>query len=161
MNHELSLTLELLAEAPESLLFCLLLHNESAVKMLLPRPDILGLHFGNKTTMQQSEWFTNQFVSSSWGGLTLVPGEEKSIEYHVRPCSVAEPDEDDFSDYYRYCVHLQSGEYMVWFQFDVGKDYFCPDSHYQYGDLLREAEEQQAEVWLGEARSNRLALIRA
>ncbi len=57
-----------------------------------------------------------------------------------------QPARDDLilSDYYRWCVDLPAGEYLVWFQFAVAEDYFCPDSHYRFGDLPREAEAERA-----------------
>jgi hypothetical protein len=160
MNHDLSLTLELLGQAADGLRFRLLFRNRSDVKLLFPYPEIHDLRFSNKATMQESEWDTCCFVSASWGGFTLRPGEEKAIEFRVRPCGIKGPAEDDFFDYWRWCVELPPGEYLVWFQFEVGKDYFCCDSHYCYGDLVREAEAVLAVVWMGQVRSNRLSLIR-
>ena len=160
MNHDLALRLELLAEAADLLLFRLAVCNRSAVKLLLPYPEIHGLRFTNKATLRESDWGTCEFVSASWAGFTLSPGEEKAIEYRVRPSSVNLPAEDDDTDYYPWCVDLPDGEYAVWFQIEVGEDYFCPDSHYEYPDLQREAEGEQAVVWTGHVRSNRLNLIR-
>jgi hypothetical protein len=68
--------------------------------------------------------------------------------------------EDDHSDYYRWCVELPPGEYSVWLRFEVGEDYFCPDSHYHHQDLVREAGAVQAIVWMGQVLSNRLSLKR-
>lgn len=160
MTHELSLVLDLLAEEAKSLLFRVLLRNRSAVRLLLPYPEIHNLHFGDKNTHRECEWYFSVFVDSTWAGFVLAPGEEKAIEYRVRPSSVPRPAENDCSDYYRWCVDLLGGEYLVWFQLEAGEDYFCPDSHYRYADLQREAAAERAVVWTGRARSNTLNLVR-
>jgi hypothetical protein len=105
--------------------------------------------------MKESEWYTHILQSSDWGGITLDPGQNKTIEYRVRPTSAKDPS-DDGSDYYRWSVELPTGDYLVWFAFRVGENYFCPDSHYKIKDLRREAEESNAVVWMGEAKSNSL-----
>jgi hypothetical protein len=161
VKHELSLTLELLEQAPDCFRVRLVFRNRSEAKVLVPYPEIHGLRFANKATMQESEWYTRLLVSAAWGGFTLEPAEEKVIEYRVRPCDTEGPPEDDHSDYYRWCVDLPYGDYLVWFRFEVGEDYFCPDSHYRYVDLLREAESAQAVVWTGRLISNRLTLSRS
>jgi uncharacterized protein (TIGR02996 family) len=160
--HELSLTLELLEQHPTGLRFRLSVHNRSLVELLLPYPEIHGLRFGNKATRQEAGWGTNSLVSASWAGFTLRPSEVRALEYHVRPRAVGEPVEGfALGDDYRWSVDLPAGEYLVWFQLAVGEDYFCPDSHYRFWDLLREADVKQAVVWTGQARSNRLHLTRA
>jgi hypothetical protein len=161
VKHELSLTLVLLEQAADGFRFRLVFRNRSEAKVLVPYPEIHGLRFANKATMQESEWYTHLLVSASWGGFTLRPSEEKVIEYRVRPCGLEAPTEDDYFDYYRWCVELPPGEYLVWFRFEVGEDYFCPDSHYHYIDLFREAESAQAVVWTGQVLSNRLTLSRS
>jgi hypothetical protein len=161
MNHKVSLELELLEQAADSLRFRLAVRNCSSVKLLFPYPEIRGLRFGNKASRQESEWYTQLLVSASWAGFTLQPGGIKAIEYRVRPCAVESPAEDDHTDYFRWCVELPAGEYLAWFRFQVDEDYFCGDSHYHYEDLLREAESERAIVWTGEARSNRVHLARA
>jgi hypothetical protein len=170
VNHELSLLLELLGQDPDGLRFRLLFRNQSHAKIHLPFPEIHRLRLGNKATRQESEWYTGVFVQSTWLGFSLRPGEEKSIEYRVRPRDVEPPELDhlsgplrweiELSDHNRWCVELPPGEYLVWFQFTVDEDYFCGDSHYNYTDLIREAEAVQAVVWSGQAMSNRLTLIR-
>lgn len=160
VKYDLALSLELLKHVAESLEFRTTLRNLSSVKLLFPYPEIHELRFRNKATDRESEWYTEFFVSSDWGGFTLNPGEVKVIEYRVRPCGVESPTESDFTDYARWCVELPPGEYLVWFRYRVGKDYFCCDSHYHYDDLLREAKSEQAIVWSGEARSNQLHLVR-
>lgn len=161
LNHELSLTLEFLEQAPEYLRFLLVFRNCSKAKVLVPLPEIHGLRFGNKATMKECAWYTRLLVSRTWGGFTLGPEEKKVIEYQVRPCDIETSTEDDNSDYYRWCVELPPGEYLVWFQFEVAEDYFCADSHYRYIDLLREAESAQAVVWTGILISNRLTWRRS
>jgi hypothetical protein len=68
---------------------------------------------------------------------------------------------DDGTDYYRWSVDLPNGEYRVWLFFEVGEDYFCPDSHYTMEDLRREADQAGASVWKGEVRSNEVQLVHA
>jgi hypothetical protein len=167
LNHRLSLSLGLLENAAEFLRFGLQFCNHSEVNLLLPYPEIHGLRFGNKATLQESEWYTDSLIHASWAGFTLGPGHNKSIEYRVRPTHVESPPYDLAEDNvlritnYRWCVDLPSGEYLVWYNFSVGEDYFCPVSHYRFADLRREAESTQAIVWTGEVMSNRVQLVRA
>lgn len=161
MNHEISLTLELADHTAECLCFRLVIHNRSNVRLLLPYPEITDIRFGNKATFQECAGLMSWFQTSEWGGVVLDPDEPKQIQYRVRPCSVGEPSEEDFSDYYRYCVELPAGEYMVWLVTEVKEDYFDSDSHYQLADLKREADAAEAIVWMGQAKSNRLHVVRA
>lgn len=158
MNHDLTLSLELREQSAERMVFELRFLNPSGANLLLPYPEVTGIRFGNKGTMQECEWYTGILQSSAWGGFTLAPGASKTIEYHVRPMSVENPT-DDGTDYYRWCVDLPPGDYLVWFAFRVGEDYFCPDSHYQIKQLRREAERSHAEVWMGDAKSNRIQVV--
>jgi hypothetical protein len=151
----------LLDQAADGFRFRVVFRNRSETRVLVPYPEIHGLRFANTVTMQESEWYTRLLVSASWGGFALKPSEEKVIEYRVRPCDIKGPTEDDHSDYYRWCVELPPGEYVVWFRLEIGEDYFCPDSHYRYIDLMREAESAQAVVWTGRLISNRLTLSRS
>jgi hypothetical protein len=168
LNHKLSLTLGLLENAAEFLRFGLQFCNHSEVNLLLPYPEIHELRFGNKATLQVSEWYTGILMrSSDWAGFTLGPGHTKSFEYRVRPTQVESPpyDEEDnglrITDYHRWCVDLPRSEYLVWYNFSVAEDYFCPGSHYRFADLRRKAESIEAVVWTGEAMSNRVQLVRA
>jgi hypothetical protein len=161
VNYELSLTLELLEHTAEKLRFQLRILNQSGVKLLVPCPEIHGLRFHNKATQQEAEWYTRLLVSSDWVGFTLDSRKARSIEYPVRPYCVAPPARDDGTDYFRWSVALPDGEYLVWFQFRVGEDYFCCDSHYRFHDLQHEAESQVSIVWTGETKSNLLDLARA
>lgn len=160
VDHDLSLTLELHEQAASGYRFGLVLRNRSDTKLLVPYPRITGLRFGNKATIQESEWCSSFLQSAFWNGFTLEPSEEKAIEYQVRPSDIEAAAEDDDTDRYRWCVVLPPGEYQVWFRFEVGEDYYCCDSHYRYEHLLREAEDVQAVVWTGHALSNRFGLIR-
>lgn len=160
MEHQLELKLLLLTEADDVFQFRLDTRNNCEIKLLLPCPGIQHLRFVNKATTQESQWYTRILQHSSWRGFTLEPNEEKSIEMRARPCDVQHPAEYDGSDYSRWCVGVPPGEYLVTFQFEVGEDYFCPDSHYRYKDVMREAELAQAIVWTGRVLSNELTLIR-
>jgi len=160
VNHDLTLSLELRDSSAERLVFELTFLNRSTANLLLPYPEIHGLRFGNVHTMEQSEWYTCILQSSDWAGFSLAPGQSRSIEYFVRPTSVESPKYDG-TDYCRWSVDLPSGEYLVWFMFRVGEDYFCPDSHYRINDLRREAEQSNAVVWMGEVKSNRIQVTHA
>lgn len=160
MNHELSLSLELLDQTARGLLFRMTVENWSSVKLFLPYPEITGLKFGNTATLQQAEWYTSLLVSAAGGGFALQPGESRPTEWAVRPCHVERPAEDDPSGYCRWCVELHAGEYQVWFQWNVDRDYFDPDSHMRHPDLERLAEDEGAVVWLGQVVSNRLRVVR-
>lgn len=160
MSHELSLALELLDQTARGLLFRMTVENRSSVKLFLPYPEITGLKFGDTTTMLQAEWYTSVLVSAAGGGFALQPSESRSIEWAVRPCNVERPAGDDLSDYSRWSVELPTGEYLVWFQWNVGHEYFDPDSHTRLPDLERLAEDEGAVVWLGQVVSNRLKVLR-
>lgn len=160
MEHDITLSLQLLEQAADCLLFRLGVHNCSNVKLMFPYPEIYGLQFKNKITGQESEWYARLFVSASWAGFALQAGEAEVIEFRARPCSIEPAGEDHTDDYYRWCVELTAGEYLVEFRFRVGQDYFCPDSHYRFRDVQREAESVGAVVWVGEKSSNGLHLAR-
>jgi hypothetical protein len=159
MNHELSLALELLDQSACGFLFRLTAHNRSAVKLLLPFPEIHGIRFGNTRTTREAEWYTHILQSTAGNGFTLDPGAAWVTDWPVRPCGVAPPAQDEHSDYARWCVELPAGEYSVWFQWSVDADYFDPDSHMRLPDLERMAARAGAVVWQGQAVSNRLRLM--
>ena len=87
------------------------------------------------------------------------------MEYCVRPKHVRQPERptersrNDF-DYYRWCVDFPAGDYLVWFQFEVGNDYFDGDSHFTFARIQREAEAKQVFAWMGQLKSNRLHVVR-
>ena len=85
MKHDLSLTLDLLEQAPDYFQFRLVFRNRTEAKVLVPLPEIHGFRFGNKVTMQESGWYTRLLVLRTWCGFTLGPGEEKVIGCRVRP----------------------------------------------------------------------------
>lgn len=165
MNHALSLTLELLEQAAWGFRFRLTARNDSAARLFLPLPEVIGLRFGNTATRQEAEWYTRSLVSAAGGGFTLVPGESWSVEWRVRPCSVEPPVEEpgDYSDwdYRRWCVGLEPGSYLVWCQWRVDEDYFDPDSHMRLPDLEYAAEREGAVVWQGQSLSNRVQVVHA
>jgi hypothetical protein len=160
MNHELALSLELLEGAAWGYRFRVTAENRSAVKLLLPFPEIHGLRFGNTATMQESEWYTGLLVSAVGGCFTLQPGESRPIEWRVRPCDVERPEAHDDFDYYRWCVELPAGEYLVWFRWRVDREFFDPDSHMRLPDLEHLAKRKGAVVWQGQVVSNRLRVVR-
>lgn len=161
MPHHLSLSLKILDNSAEYLCLQLELWNQSDDKLLLPCPEITGLCFVNKKSLEKSQWWTSIFLTSTWGGVVLLPGDIKQIDYCVRPKHVEQPAERDdiFFDCYRWCVDLPPGDYLVWYQLEVGQDYFDGDSHYQLKDIQREAEARWAIAWTGELKSNRVHLV--
>jgi hypothetical protein len=160
MNHELSLSLDLLEQGAWGYRFRVVVQNRSAVRLLLPFPEIHWLRFANAATEQESEWYTCLFVSAAGGGFTLEPGTSRPIEWQVRPCDIKRPETNDHSDYYRWCVELPVGEYLAWFRWRVDGEFFDPDSHMQLPDLEYLAEREGAVVWLGQAESNRVRVVR-
>lgn len=156
MNHKIIVSLKLLEQSADCLRFKLTFRNNSEVNLFFPYPEIVGLQFVNKANMQVAEWYTCLLVSTSWAGFTLQSGSKESLQYRVRPSTIELSNDDDLTDYSRWCLKLPASEYLVWFQFEVGEDYFCRDSHFRYNDLLREAESERAVVWTGEVKSNRL-----
>jgi hypothetical protein len=158
LNHALSLTLELLEQDACGFRFRVTACNDSAAKLFLPLPEIIGLRFWNTATCQEGQWYTHTLVSADGGGFTLNPRESSSDDWRVRPCSVKPAPEvpGDYSDrvYRRWCVGLESGTYLVWYKWRVGNDYFDPDSHMRLPDLEYAAEREGAAVWLGQVLSN-------
>lgn len=158
----MSLTLEVLEQAAWGLRVRLTVRNDSAVTLYLPPPDIIGLRFGNVATREVADWGTYCFVSASGGEFSLRPAEARSFEWRVRPCSVEPPADDaawygDF-DYSRWCVELVPGRYLAWYQWRVDEGYFNLDTHQTMAGLKRAATVEGAEVWRGQAISNRVQL---
>lgn len=159
MYHTLTLRLELLEQAAWGFRFRLTALNESMAKLFLPLPEIIGIRFCDPTALREAEWYTNSLVSAAGGGFALQPGESRSFEWRVRPCSVERPETDDYSDwdYRRWCVGLVPGKYLVWYQWQVDVKFFDPDSHMRLPDLEFAARREGAIVWLGQALSNQPA----
>ncbi len=160
MSATLALHLQLAEERPEYLQFRLGLRNDSNAKLLVPRPAINCLRFGNMANGQEAPWRMQWLGSASWTGFYLESGEDKVIPYRVRPCSVPQPTDDRKSEYARCCVELPAAEYLVWMKFEVTEDYFCHDSHYRYPDLVWEALNANSQVWTGVTLSNRFNFSR-
>ncbi len=160
MNHELSLSLELLGQDARGFRFRVTFQNRSADKLFLPFPEIHGLRFAATATMQEAEWYTSLLVSAVGEGFALKPGTSRPFEWRVRPCDIERPQWEDRSDYYRWCVDLPVGEYFVWFRWRVDSEFFDPDSHMRLPDLEYLAARENAIVWLGEVVSNRLEVAR-
>lgn len=57
MTDLLALNLEFLGQAADGLRFRLQIRNTSSVKLLVPRPAINCLHFGNLTTVVDEDYF--------------------------------------------------------------------------------------------------------
>lgn len=92
------------------------------------------------------------------GEFTLDAGESKSFDWRVRPHTVPQPASDDF-DYWRWCVELEPGEYLVWFRWRIDKDFFDPDTHQHLSGLESLATQLGATVWQGQVISNRLRVV--
>jgi hypothetical protein len=165
LNHTLSLLLDLLEQAASGFRFRVTARNESATKLFLPRPKVIGLRFSHAATAAEAEWYTRSLVSAAGGGFTLEPAESQSFEWHVRPCSFepAPPAEGDYSDwdYRRWCVGIVPGEYIVRCRWQVDEGFFDPDSHMRLSDLEYSAEREGAVVWLGRAESNSVQVFHA
>jgi hypothetical protein len=160
MNHELSLSLELMEQEAWGFRLRLTVQNHSPIKLFLPFLEIHGLRFVNTSTMQESDWGTCLLVSAEGGGFSLEPSASRLIDWRVRPCDIERPESEDDFDYYRWCVEVPAGEYLVWFQLRLDTDFFDPDSHMRLPDLEHLAEREGATVWLGEVVSNRIRVVR-
>jgi hypothetical protein len=162
VNHRISLLLKLLRQTKTSLWFRVALRNCSETTLLLPSPEIYGLHFLNIETSRESRWGASLLVSGPWRGVTLLPGAATKVKFRVRPSDVARPPwcGNTITNYFRFCIPLPRGDYRVWYQHEVGEDYFDPDSHYRFGHLQRRAEVEQSVLWMGRATSNILTIHR-
>ena len=161
MNHQISLSLDLLENAASELRFRLTLNNRSDVRLLFPAPEIIGIRFRNMATSEECEWYTSLFVSVSCGEFALNVGESRHFDWRVRPCGVERPKDwsGDFN-YYRWEVATPPGPYSVCYRWRMDENFFDGDSHCRLPDLQFAAEQQHAEVWLGEAVSNSIELVR-
>ncbi|HVK07999.1 MAG TPA: hypothetical protein VM597_04390 [Gemmataceae bacterium] len=158
MNYALSLTLEVLEQAAWGLRVRLTVRNDSAAPLYLPPPDITGLRFGRTDTRQVADWVTTCFVTAAGGEFVLRPAESRSFEWRARPCAVEPPADGpgpDF-DYWRWCVGLEPGRYLAWYQWRVDEGYFDPDTHQTLAGLERAAAGAGAEAWRGQVLSNRV-----
>ena len=158
MNHEVLISLELLEQSDDCLRFEVTIHNNSKVKLLFPYPEIDSLRLVNKADMQELKWYLRYLYTilyAEWSGFTLQPDDKRKLEFAVIPCDIQPPRDEDL-----FCVEIPAGEYLVWFQFEVGKTYYCSDSRTNFDDLFKEAASERAVVWIGTAKSNRLHIIR-
>src|SRR5579863_7720390 len=112
MSDALAMQLQLEEQSPRWLQFQLSLRNTSRAKLLVPRPAVNCLRFGNMATGKESPWKMRWLDSASWAGFFLGPGEVKEIDYRLRPCSVAAPAGDQDSEYARCCVELPPADYL-------------------------------------------------
>lgn len=159
MSDTLAMQMTLMSQSTECLEFRLAMRNTSSDKLLVPRPAINCLRFGNMATGKESRWRTRWLDSADWAGYFIDSGEVQTVDYQVRPCSVAKPARNTFSEYARCCVELSAAGYLVWLKFEVNQDYVCGDSHYRYADLVWEALSEEAQVWTGIAMSDRLNVV--
>ena len=149
----LQLELELVEKTSSQILFKLVVGNDESHKVLIPRPEIIGLEFTDAKGVH-AEWYTRLLVSARWSGVALEPLERKPILFLVRPTVVPCPNDNDYSDYYRWSVELRPGPYAVKYVLTVNKDYFDGDSHYRLEDVQKAAVNMSAKVWTGKAESN-------
>jgi hypothetical protein len=160
MNHDLALSLDLAEQGSWGFRFRLAATNRSAVRLLVPSPDVTDLRFRAEVAAKEAEWYTGLLVSAAGGAFTLEPSEAREFEWRVRPCDVERPESYDDYDYYRWCVDLPPGAYSAWFRWRVDAEYFAPDSHVRFSDLEYWAEKDAAVVWQGTAESNRVTVVR-
>ena len=57
-------------------------------------------------------------------------------------------------------MEAPAGEFLAWYEWEVGPDYFDLDSHWTLRDLERQAHREQAVAWQGRTLSNRLRVRR-
>lgn len=160
MNHDLALSLHLVEQGSRGFRFRLTAVNRSAVRLLLPQPDVTDLCFLADAAAKEAEWHTGLLVSARGGAHTLQPGEAEEFAWRIRPCDVERPESRDDFNYYRWCVDLPPGTYRAWFRWRVDADYFAPDSHVRLADLEYWAEKAAAVVWQGTAESNHVPVVR-
>ena len=168
MENDISMTLESLGNTVENLWLRLSICNQSNANLLMPHPEITGLRFVNKSSLEESKWCTMLFVEGAWAELAIQSGETKRIEYYLQPVFLvpgdweSEPAKWDGETFGNelWQVVLPGGDYLVWYHLEVREDYFDGISHYRFRDIQREAEAQQAVAWMGEQKSNRLHVVR-
>lgn len=161
MNHEISLSLELVEQAAWEFRFKLTVQNRSDVKLLFPGPEITGIRFCDAATMKEAEWYTCLLVSADCCEFALEPKESCCFEWRVRPSDVERPESTADFDYFRWSVEIPIGNYSVSYRWHVADNYFDPDSHLTLQDLDAAAKREGASVWLGPAVSNRVQFVRA
>jgi hypothetical protein len=161
MINSVELTLDLIEQGFWGFHFCLTITNLSPDRLLLPHPEIHGLRFVSEVTRKEAEWDTCLLVSAKGVVIILNPGECRKLDWRVRPWEVERPGDDDGSDYYRWGVDVSKGAYVVSFSWKVDGSYFDPDSHMELKDLEDWARDERARVWLGEALSNCVRVVRA
>jgi hypothetical protein len=161
MNHEIALLLELVEQSTSLLKFLLTVENRAGVPLFLPQPNITDIRFEHVIEKRRAEWYTSLLVSSSGSGFSLQPAQGRGFEFLVRPNQIVPPRLDEHGDYYRFSIDIRPGEYSSYYHLEVGTDYFDPDSHMRLDDLERMACEERATVWLGNAESNRITVVRA
>jgi hypothetical protein len=167
MQPELSLSLELLEDAVDSIRLRLTVSNRSDAKLALPCLHVDGLRFVNRNTLEESKWGRRALMSGAWG-FTVEPGETEEVDYHLPAFHLVagdwegEPakwDGKTFGDEV-HAIELPSGDYLVWYQLKVGQDFFDCISNFWLRDLQGAAETEQAVAWTGEQKSNRLHVVR-
>jgi len=159
-NNELSLRLEAGRQAWEELQFHLMMENRSDARIFLPWPGMEELEFRRVEDGTVALWYTHLLVSRRGGGLVLEPGASREFRWRVRPRGIASGPLDRGTDFDRWCVDLPAGEYRAGYRFEVGRDFFDPDSHMKLPQLERLAKEENARLWLGSAESNELTVRR-
>lgn len=160
MSYSLSLLLESFEQSVERLRFRVTFFNRTAGRLFFPLPDIIGLRFRNAADGREAQWFTHMLVSKRNDGFTLEPGAFRPFDWRVRPCGILSPTTEKFSEYGRWCVDITPGKYQVSYHFEVGPEYFDPDSHARLADLQQMARDRSASLWQGQAESNSVTVFR-
>jgi len=162
MNSEVNLNIRLVDQSEGLYLLALTVRNDSASRLLIPWPEIIGFRFLRADDLQEAEWGTCVLEHTSWGGGVLTPGEAKEFVFRIVVGDAPEEPTDDeliSGRWDLWCVDLRPGVYVVSYRLNVDVEYFDPDSHYRLPQLQREAEAHSAKVWLREAISNELRLV--
>ncbi|HVJ67873.1 MAG TPA: hypothetical protein VM510_07815 [Caulifigura sp.] len=150
------------------------LQNRSQHRLLIPELPLNSLKLGHVETVQIVDWWSDSLISSTGGEPVLEPGERKSWSWMVRTHrwveehgletreailgNVARQDDEfrQWDDQGRLAVDLRTGEYLAWYELVVDEHFFNPHTHARLNDLRRQAFEEQALVWIGAAKSNRI-----
>ena len=162
MNDELSLVLRLFGQADGRYQFVLTVYNLSADRLLVPRPDVIGLRFRPAGSAEEAQWYTRTLQVSRWKGDVLNPSQALDVAFSAVACSARRPPthEDVIADRFEpWCVELRPGAYDVSYRLSVDDNYFEPNSHYRLSNVRREAESRGARAWTGEAVSNELRVV--
>lgn len=163
MNHEIVLNLRRVPAIPGALGFRVTIASRALVRLALPFPTHRGLGFESTATGETRErgWWIEEVTG--FRPLILEPGESFAWSWRVWPCDRAERwPWRWFAEGAGWCVDLpRSGSpYRAGYALKVDHDFFDPGSHAGFAQLVDMARADGAEVWVGNATSNRVQFAR-